>query len=305
MGNSPARPVETAYSPTKLKYNNAAGRLYEVVRRLKNSKSDLEMMQVWWKALELDSRFGFGAKPEHRLIIFGQLQRLANQLDDVERQVMLAFPDDVELYTQHFVEFRNVLAPEQTNVNWGHYAGRLTPGIVSDLGHCAKDLPKEEPIEFDQLTSFYNQIEALKKDIHAAQQLDPRLREWLGELASSMHRAIDEYELCGGKSFEKAWVNIVGNTIVHYQDLLVAKEQAPDVAERTTNLIGTIGEFASRTRLKTGALLLLGAGMIANGILTRMGEKLTEVAVDVVSEFQNAQHTAKEDGNLQVEPVDR
>src|SRR4051812_12600830 len=165
MAYSPAAPVETPYSATKLKYNNAAGRLYEVVRRLRNGKHDVEMMQVWWKALALESRFGYGSTPEHRLILFQYLHRLARQLDEVEQEAKFAFPGDEELYIQHFSEFRSVLAPEQTNINWSLYAGRLTAGVTSDLGHCAKDLPKEDAVEVDALTAIYNPAEELKKAI--------------------------------------------------------------------------------------------------------------------------------------------
>jgi hypothetical protein len=263
------------------RYNNAAGRLYELFKALQKIKDSTPMMEAWWEVLGLNGKIAVGTTPVQRLYLGHHLSIIARQLDQVEREAKEAFKDHPDIYATQFGTLREVLSPTNYDQNIGTYKQWLTPAALQDVAHCAKDLPKEkELISQDETTGLYGDIAQLKRAIHES-KLDQRLKEWLTELADEMLKALDEYELCGGKSFERAWSYLVGNMVLRHADFLQAKQQAPEVVQKALSVTDKLNEFARRSALHAFAAFALGAA--AAGAIEHSGARAVDTFIDAVA----------------------
>jgi hypothetical protein len=207
---------------------------------------------------------------------------LSRQLDHVELQAKELFNDHLELYVAQFDNLRLVLGPSNYDVQISQYKQSLTDGALMGIGNCAKDLPKEEALTLDEATALYNDIEELKHAIQQA-ELDDALKGWLLELATEMQRALDEYEMRGGKAFEEAWSYLAGNMALRHEEFRSAKQQAPEVIRLAITTIKRLGEVASKTRVTTAATIVAAA--MATGAAARIGERGADGLVDAVIEM--------------------
>jgi hypothetical protein len=272
MNNQPEMPP--------LKYNNAAGRLYRIFKYLEAVPDNPHITKVWWDALGLHRSMAYGDTPVHRSFLFHHLSMLSWFLDDIEKEVTNTFLDDKEMYLSHFNDLRALLTPINFSESWHHVKANLSKAALSDLGHCAKDLPKESDVALDETTTIYNEIEELRRLISQS-QIDPRLKQWLRELSNEMQRALDEYEYGGGKSFEKAWSLLYGNMMLRLKDLAATVKASPEVAKQATSLIDKIGELARRTKVTYATIFMIGA--FTASTIERLGEHAADGIVEAVA----------------------
>lgn len=225
------------------KYENTAGRLLGILQRAANDKQPQQPCKAVWARV-------FGTEDFPRITLC--LAKCSIAIERIEDEIRRLKPERVTLYERDFPVIRGVLTPDNFTGQFAGHAQALTRGPLTTLEVCATDLPKDNEVSEDSLSSIRKSVDDLFAEVLAATDIDTELRDVLLRLLSQMRRSIDDFWIDGAEGIEAGLSYIVGYFFVHKE--LYERNRSSAWFEKfkaiVNNLLGLVS--AARMSVKIG-----------------------------------------------------
>ena len=218
-------------------FNNAAGRLFKLLDRAKKLPRGFPTYAIW-RIVLLDnevanpgsplSNDGMHAIGEHLRYWFGTVEDIKCAVQE--------HTDHPEIYLSEFENLTKLFSPR--NLEIGFEYGLITPSLLTNLQHCAKDLPEDRTISPDEVQELREATRELINQIKDS-ELPTNLRKWLVEMLAKVEDAIIHFDRFGGKGLRKALVNLIGELIIDGEKTK-SLDAIPTIKEKLSALLGKI-----------------------------------------------------------------
>lgn len=243
-------------SKTKIPTHGAAGRVFEVVRRMKELPDADQADHAWRELLELpddcpDTALRFALT---RIAVTAFEAETAFHAEGLESQ----FPDPYPAL------IRLISAPVK-NLDWRRVKAQLNEQTMANLALAATLLAQGEPedeIHIDTLGEIRGKAESLRSEAVEA-EFDPELRDVVIDHLDAILRAIDLYSVSGPEGLRAAFLQSWGVLVTHAREVVASDrtEGTKDEDSIVRKFINFLKDYSVVVRAARDGAVLAGAGM--------------------------------------------
>ena len=184
-------------------FNNAAGRLYTVLKDLKSKETNMTIQHALADMFNVDRN-----DIEQLLILNAEIVKLMEEA----KELVLKQNVDHDLFLKPFVKIQRVFALG-LNYQVQNTLEFLDPATMTGLEHCAELLSrtaKENIIEEATLQNLLHEISQLEKNVSES-AINDDLKSLILDNLLEIKQAIQYYKIHGMKGIEKAVKNSLGS----------------------------------------------------------------------------------------------
>jgi hypothetical protein len=184
-------------------FNNAAGRLYTILKDLKSKEKNMTIQHALAEMFNVDKN-----DIEQLLILNAEIVKLMEET----KKLVLKQNVDHDLFLKPFVKIQRVFALG-LNYQVQNTLEFLDPATMTGLEHCAELLSrtaKENKIEEATLQNLLHEISQLEENVSESAISDD-LKSLILDNLLEIKRAIQYYKIHGVKGIEKAVKNSLGS----------------------------------------------------------------------------------------------
>lgn len=201
--------------------SNPAGRVYEILRKVKASDGNQPATEVWKRVLALE-----GASNGK---LFAGLASLHGEIDAVETAIEI-LPINHDRYLRMMGNVREALSPTLLRGNWDKIAAKLDSDTLARLEFCDEELSRvsseTEPDPKD-LEDLRSRVEELTESIEKS-KLDKPLQALLLDLVECMRHALQQFHIRGVQGLREAFA-IIRERVLQNMPAIVAQRDDPAV----------------------------------------------------------------------------
>lgn len=237
-----------------MRYDNPAGRLLEVLIKVKQYPKNADARQVWQEIFSLPSR-----QPGPLLSA-----KLATTMLLAQQTIDLLAEDHPELADPPPSWAYQVSGAFQTHNVHGHiesFVNNISDDTVNNVRTMAVLLDKgskRKAINADQLQSIKNELATLLQEVLESAQED-EIKIYLARALRKIIAAIDEYHLTGANPILERIEQTVGHALVDskYRSFLTDTELGSKILNSLTTASNIVTIAVGMPQLAHGATLLL------------------------------------------------
>lgn len=237
----------------KVKDDNPAGRLYEILLQAKAQPQHNALGEVLSKALNASNSVDFHRRLVWLKEIIAEVRLTVESLEDINK----------DLYLSHYSQIEQLVNARNYDMPWSNVSQLLNEPALINIAHIAEILPptyRENLIEEDVLTDLIFTIEDLIKRVKESSLIIELQRIIIDQLYLTLN-SIYAYKIRGARGLREALSNSFGEFILNYKLFEDARDYE-EVKEYKTILtkIHTVvtGAFTYYQITQEGIKLLLG-----------------------------------------------
>lgn len=237
----------------KIKADNPAGRLYDILSKAKAQPQDNALGKVLSVALNASNSVDFHSR----------LAYLEGLVTEVRQAVENSEGINKELYLSHYSQIEKLVNARNYDMPWNNVSNLLNEPALINIAHIAEILPstyRENLIEDDVLNDLISTIEELIKKVKEGNLIIELQRIIIDQLYLTLN-SIYAYKIRGARGLRESLSNSFGEFILNYK-LFEGAKDSEEVKEYKTILtkIHTVvtGAFTYYQITQEGIKLLLG-----------------------------------------------
>lgn len=243
---------------------NSADRILAIVREASRQQDDKSTAEVWASVLGLDEQI---AKSDPHPI-YAQLQLVREEVDSISR-AMSKVDIPVDLYVPYLERVSKTVSVTNLSAPWRSYKKHLQPDVVLCLKYCTALLPKEEPIDYEELQSILDRVQELRQEIESS-SLSGHVYGFLAGQLDIIEKSIKQYPIKGAESIRKAFSEGFADLATRADDLRNEddREEAAKVAGIWASLKRAGNAVVDADRIATAYVNLIEKGQTAAEAVT-------------------------------------
>lgn len=241
------------------KLDNPAGRLYEVLNKVRKRSDDVSIATVWAGY--------FNVSLKDTTAIYVHLVELMNLVDRARRDIQQLQDVDHDIYLQPFENIEQALNYANLSEYWRQVKQYLDDTTMLALKFCSDALSiriGEKIISDEQLTELQTKVESLLNEVLESTLLE-ELKDVLIQKLEEIRQAILAYRIMGREGLRRALESSLGAMFLYREDIQEVQDEKQkrtlrDVLEFMAHLSEILG-FALQAAQLTGLVTpLLGPG---------------------------------------------
>lgn len=194
--------------------DNPAGRLHAILLKLKGTRGDELMGEVWKRALDLPQQAG----TTQLLVRIGKVYALSDEIASKMSKIRGYHRRDVERWWK---PLSAGFYKAQFSVIWNNVSGEFTGDILDDIESCSIKLSEFSPepyLKKDELGHIYELLENIEKEIENNSDLDEKVKDMLEERLRRINQALDNVWINGAEPVQTELESAVANVAVESQN---------------------------------------------------------------------------------------
>lgn len=193
----------------KVKSDNPAGRLYEILIIAQSQLPQAALWEVLSKALNASNPIDF----HKRLIYFKELVTEVRQIVENQKDI------NKELYLSHYAQIENLANARNYDLKWNDLSNLLNEPTLTNIAHIAEVLPpdyRENLIEETVLNDLISSIEEHIKNVKES-DLILELKRIIIDQLNLILSSIYAYKIKGAHGLREALTTSLGEFILNYK----------------------------------------------------------------------------------------
>lgn len=237
----------------KVKNDNPAGRLYEILIIAKSQSPQSALWEVLSKALNASNPIDF----HKRLVYFKELVTEVRQIVENQQDI------NKELYLSHYAQIENLVNARNYDLRWSDLSNVLNEPALTNIAHIAEVLPPDYRENIIEETVLNDLIFSIEENIKCVKEsnLIPELKRIIIDQLNLILSSIYAYKIKGARGLKEALTTCLGEIILNYKLFEEAKNTEEVKGFKTilfkTHTIVT-GAFTYLQIAHEGIKLLLG-----------------------------------------------
>lgn len=193
---------------------NSAHRIFLLMNEALKKPDNKPTSEVWALLLDVDE-----AVKQDTYKLYNKLNLVCEEIEKISR-VMSHMGIHSSLYSPYLKKALNTASVNNLSADWGVYKKNLQPDVMLCLRYCAELIPDEDAIQYEILSSAYNQVQKLREEVHE-NKISGDTLTYLMSQTDIIEKAINEYIIKGPEGINKAFGKGFIDLVVYLKDLKI------------------------------------------------------------------------------------